>query len=87
MCAGRVSIGGDILGSTTNNRSAQSSSIVAAYWPTSGRNITNIDYSCRSIGKVVFYFKHSVTLRNLSTRISKTVQYTMAYIQWVECHS
>lgn len=38
--SGRASIGGDILGSTVNKRSAQSASTIAAYWPTEGNSIS-----------------------------------------------
>ena len=85
--SGRVSIGGDILGSIVNNRTAKSSSVVAAYWPTSGNNITNINYSCRSIGKVIYYFKQSVTLRKTNAKSSMTVYYTMAHVHWMKPHS
>lgn len=81
--SGRVSIGGDILGSTVNNQSAQSSSIIAAYWPTTGNNITQINQSYKSIGRVKYYFRQSVTLRKASEENSKTLYYTIAYVRWM----
>ena len=71
--SGRVSIGGDILGSVVNNRSAKSSSVIAAYWPTNGNNITNIDYSYRSIGRVMYYFKHSENQTQKHQRLCTTL--------------
>lgn len=51
--SGRVSLGGDILGSTLNNQSAVSS-IISAYWPTHGNTITAYNNDHTNIGKVMF---------------------------------
>jgi hypothetical protein len=81
---GRVSISGDILGSTLNGASAQSSSTIAAYWPTFGSNVNNFDHTILSIGKVQYYFSHSVTLEDSVE--SKIVNYTFAFCHWMNYH-
>ena len=83
---GRIRIGSEVLGSALHGRSAKSSSVISAYWPTFGRNIQQFDQSRPSIGKVQYYFSHSVTLTDNQAQISKNMQYTFAYIHWMECH-
>lgn len=84
--SGRISFRGDIIGSTLNNRSAQSSSAIAAYWPVRGSCITNFDQSRASIGRVMYYFNHSVTLHHNNNETSNVVQYTLAYVRWMDYH-
>ena len=84
--SGRASIGGDVLGSTMNKRSAKSASTIAAYWPAEGNNISNIDNSHKSIGRVLYYFTQSITVRRASALRSEKLQYTMACVQWMEIH-
>ena len=69
-----------------NKRSAQSASTIAAYWPTEGNNISNIDNSHKSIGRVLYYFTQSITVRRASVLRSEKLQYTMACVQWMEIH-
>ena len=66
-----------------NNRSASSASIIAAYWPTEGSSINCINYAHKSIGKVLYYFTQSITVSALT---SQKMQYTMAFVQWMETH-
>ena len=82
----RLSLGGDILGSNVNNRSARSSSVIAAYWSTRGNIITQFDHSRASIGKVMYYFSHSVTLRREGSASSEIISYTMALVRWMDYH-
>lgn len=84
--SGRVSLGGDILGSTLNNRSAVSSSVISAYWPTHGSIITAYNSDHSNIGKVMFYFNHPVTILNHRTGSSEIIRYTMACVQWMNNH-
>ena len=69
-----------------NNRSAKSASTIAAYWPTEGNSISCINYSHKSIGKVLYYFTQSITVRKASASTSQKLQYTMAFVQWMETH-
>lgn len=87
LCSGRLGIGDDVIGSDLNNRSAKSSSVIAAYWPTCGNNISSFDTSQRSIGRVQYYFNHSITTqRQNSTEQSETIQHTIACVRWMEPH-
>ena len=69
-----------------HSKSAQSSSVIAAYWPTYGSNILAFDHSRLSMGKVQYYFYHSVTIRESHSEISKIVHYTFAYCHWMNYH-
>ena len=85
-CHGRVSIGGDILGSMLHGRSAQSSSVIQAYWPSFGNDITAFDHSRANVGKVQYYFHHTVTISENQSELSKIVHYTFAFVHWMEYH-
>lgn len=82
---GRIRIGCDVLGSTLRAGSMNASSVISAYWPNFGSNIHQFD-SRPNIGKVQYYFRHSVTLREDHTELSKILQYTFANIHWMEYH-
>ena len=84
-CHGTISVGGDILGSKLNSRSAQSSSVVTAYWPTHGRNINSFDHSRASVGRVQHYVNHAVTIKD-NHGTSQIVTYTLAYVHWMNLH-
>lgn len=83
---GRIRIGREVLGSTLHGCSAKSSSVISAYWPTFRHNIQQFNQSRPSIGKVQYYFSHSVTLTDNQAQISENMQYTFAYIHWMEYH-
>ena len=82
-CYGRIGIGCDILGSTCNCHPAQSSSFVAAYWPSTCSNVTHFDCSKASIGKVQ-YLLLTITIQNVNLSISQVVHYTIAYVHWMD---
>ena len=64
-----------------NNRSVKSLSTLAAYWPTEGNSI---NCSHKNIGKVLYYFTQSITVRKADVLMSHKLQYTMAFVQWME---
>ena len=84
--SGRISIGGEILGSTLNKCSAFSSSTIAAYWPSEGNRIAQFSESHKSIGKVLHYFTQDVIIKRNDAQKSEKVQYAMACVQWMETH-
>ena len=83
---GKVSIGGDILGSVLNSHSAQSSSVIAAFWGTFGHDINRFTQSERSIGKVQYYIHNAVTIKDEISGKSTVVNFTLAYVLWKEYH-
>ena len=83
---GKVSVGGDILGSSLNSHSAQSSSVIAAFWGTYGHDITRFTQSERSIGKVQYYIRNAVTIKDEISGKSTVVNFTLAYVLWMEYH-
>ena len=50
--SGRVSMCNQVIGSVMNATSAKSSSVVMAYWPSRGNQLSNIDYSRMKVGVV-----------------------------------
>ena len=78
-----VTLYGDVIGSVLNRVSSQSSSVVMAYWPRYGSNITVIDYSQMNVGIVQFFMKHTVTLKSNET-ISK-FDHVFAFVVRKKC--
>ena len=81
----RLLIGSDIIGSKLHGRSGQSSSVIAAFWPTIGQNIEDFDHARASIGKVQYFIQHTVTILD-HTNVSKIQRYTLAYVSWMNYH-
>ena len=53
VCSGRLAVGSDILGLMLNSRSAISSSIIAAYWPTRGSAMLEANTSKKVLERFV----------------------------------
>ncbi len=85
-CCGRVTIGGDLVGSMLNAASANSASVVMAHWPTRGNDLSAIDFARMRVGVIQFFFKHSVTLSSEDMPADHTVDHTFAYIHWKQKH-
>ena len=79
-------MGSDILGSTLNHHSAESSSIICAYWPTHGSTITDFSASKINIGQVTSHFSHKITVMNRATFASDVHHYIMARVCWMCDH-
>ena len=45
VCSGRVTVCDQVIGSVKNATSCNSSSVIAAYWPSNGNDLSKIDYS------------------------------------------
>ena len=86
--AGRALLGCDIIGSLVDNDSARASSVIGAFWPSKGSNITpeRIDGSCENVGEVMYYCRNTVTFKD-STGVQVTKYFTLAYVRWIQKHS
>lgn len=83
--SGRVTVACDLLGSVLNAASSISSSIVMAYWPGRGDDLSAIDYSRMRVGVVQFYFKHSIVLYDEQQR-KKNLEHIFACVYWKQKH-
>ena len=54
----RIRLAGDLIGSNNNAASATTSSIIMAFWPGRGDDLTIIDNSCMQVGVVQYYLSH-----------------------------
>jgi len=81
-----VWVGSNILGSTVNHHSAELPSNICEYWPTHGNRITAFSASSMSIGQVMSYFGHKITVINRATNTSSIHYYIMAKVQWMCDH-
>lgn len=83
---GRVTLCEQLIGSVMNSRCSKSSSVITAYWPTTGSNLSLIDYSARmSVGTVQYFFKHRVVLCTVDN-VKQNVDHVIAYIKWNQKH-
>ena len=59
--SGRAVLGGQLVRSVMNAISSNSSSIIAAYWPCRGWNISAVHYGAQmNIGEIQYFCKHEV---------------------------
>ena len=77
-----MSLTGDLISSVHNAASATSSSVVMAYWPGRGNNLSTIDYSSRH--RSVF-FKHDVMICS-AENVQKNIKLVFAYVYWKQKH-
>ena len=70
-----------------NSRCFKLSSVITAYWPTTGSNLPLIDYSARmSVGTVQYFLKHQVVLCT-TDNVKQNADHVIAYIKWSHKHS
>lgn len=81
----RVRLAGDLIGSVQNAASATSSSVIMAYWPGSGEDLANIDYSRMRVGIVQYYFRHHAVICDQNNEKS-TIDIEFAYVLWKQKH-
>ncbi len=87
MRSGRAVLYGQIVGSVMNACSANSSSIISAWWPTNGNNVHFIDSRTRmSIGEVQFFCQHTVKVRKLDGKLF-SMNHIFPVICWKQKHS
>ena len=83
ICSGRLAVESDILSSMLNSRSANSSSIIAAYWPTRGSATLEANTSKNVIGQICYSFTHSVTLKHPDST-KEIVNFTLGFVDWLD---
>ena len=87
MKCGCITFGGDVFGSVLSGASARASFVIMAYWTRSGNDLSAIDYSCKRVGIVQFYFKHSVELVNKQLSTSCKLEHIFVCTYWKQRHS
>lgn len=83
---GRVNIGGDIFGSVLSGASARTSSVIMAFWPGTGNDLSTIDYLRMRVGIIQYYFNHSFELRNRQTSAILKSEQVFACTYWKQRH-
>ena len=83
---GRVTLYEQVIGSVMNSRCSKSSSVITAYWPTTGSDFSSIDYSMRmSVGTVQYFCKHRVVLCTVDN-VKRNADHVIAYVKWNQKH-
>ena len=82
---GRITLGGDVIGSRLPGPNNAASSVIMAYWPHSGHSTSNL--SRMEVGVVQYFLLHETTIVNSSISESKKVKHLFAYVEWKEHHS
>ena len=83
--AGRATLCNQVIGSTMNAASSNSSSVIMAYWPARGNDLSFIDYSRMRIGTVHYYCKHQVAF-TVSGNTTAHSEHIFAYVSWKQRH-
>ena len=81
----RVSLAGDLLGSVHNAASASASSVIMAFWPGRGIDLSAINYSRMRVGVVQYYFKHyAIVCSQNNIKEKKYIHF--ACVHWKQRH-
>ena len=64
-----------------------SSSVVMAFWPTRGDNITSADYTTLSVGVVQHFIKHTIHIKQARSNEIRLVEHIFAVVKWMKRHS
>lgn len=82
VCSGRATLCGQVVGSVMNATSCNSSSVITAYWPSRGNDLSNIDYFRPSVGRVQYFVKHQVKFGDSYNG----TEHIFAYVSWKQKH-
>lgn len=77
-------LAGDLIGSDNNAVSATGSSVIMAYWPGRGDDLTMIDISSMRVCVVQYYFRHRAEICKENERVAVNMDY--AYVLWKQQH-
>ena len=84
--SGRAMLCNQVIGSTLNAASSNSSSVIMAHWPARGSDLSSIDYSRMRVGTVHYYCKHKVKFTADSHDALPSSEHILAYVSWKQRH-
>ena len=85
--SGWITIGGQLIGSVMSGCSSNPSSVIMAFWPTNGRDLSNIDHSTMRVGVVQCYYKHYVILPSNDSEVGSKIEHILAHVAWKQRHT
>ena len=82
---GRIVLAGNVIGSVKPGPNNSSSSVIMAFWPSSGDSFRTIDYTHMRVGEVQYYIKHTIKVSTTidsgpSHQVDET--HLFAYVSW-----
>ena len=79
--SGRAALWNQVIGSVMNATSCNSSSVITAYWPSRGNDLSKTDDSRMRVGRVQYFCKHRASFCD-----SDTSEHIFAYVAWKQKH-
>ena len=80
----RATLGGELLVAASFNKNY---SVIASFWPGFGDSIERIDPAMKRVGTIMFFLKHSVTLKEESTASEVEKVHILCRVKWHQYHS
>ena len=82
---GRIVLAGNVICSVKPGPNNSSSSVIMAFWPSSGDSFRTIDYTRMRVGEVQYYIKHTIKVSTTidsgpSHQVDET--HLFAYVSW-----
>lgn len=78
--SGRVALCGEVFVSVMNATCSNSSSVISAYWPASGHDLSSIDYGeWMKVGTVQYFCKHQATVCTCDN-VRQKYEHVLAYV-------
>ena len=83
---GCITLFNDIIGSCLPGRNNRKSSVIMAYWPTSGDALRSIECTTLSVGIVQYFIKHTVSSIQTPESNFQDYEHVFAYVHWKQKH-
>jgi len=80
---GQLRMGADVFGSELPGPNNHSSSVVMAYWPSKGNNLSSTDYSKLQVGVIQYFMQHKVYF---DADNSNNTEHVFTCIRWKKLH-
>lgn len=80
----RATLGGELLVSHSFNKKQ---SLICAYWPGFGASIKQFDPALRRVGRIVYFMKHCVSLKDTASDSILKKTHIFCRVQWHQYHT
>ena len=81
---GRVLLAGDLIGSQMPGQNSKSSSVIMAYWPSRGQDLSSIDSSTMQVDTVQYFMQHKFHF-HIPGKVEERV-HLFACVKWKRSH-
>jgi len=82
---GHVLLAGDLIGLQIPGQNSKSLSVIMAYWPSTGQDLSSIDSSAMQVGTAQYFMQHKFHF-HITGKVKEGV-YLFACVKWKRLHT